>query len=140
MTVSNEQILLNEINTRIKQYIKEHTQENDQSDEEYYHDFLYQNAGYIDGLYSVLSLVAMIWPAGENMYVQQLTIIKIKINLRKHKLLFHINQIMKIVLFLFISAGVAAVIISAISAAIRHIKLLCGRYYKYCQHKSWQYL
>ena len=124
MTVSNEQILLNEINTRIKQYMKEHTQENDQNDEEYYHDFLYQNAGYIDGLYSVLSR------GGVNMtdwreYVRAaIDDNKNKNKSKKHKLLFHINQIMKIVLFLFISAGVAAVIISAISAAIRHIKLM----------------
>lgn len=124
MTVSNEQILLNEINTRIKQYMKEHTQENDQSDEEYYHDFLYQNAGYIDGLYSVLSR------GGDDLtgwreYVRAAIVDnKNKNKSKKHKLLFHINQIMKIVLFLFISAGVAAVIISAISAAIRHIKLM----------------
>ena len=126
MTVSNEQILLNEINTRIKQYMKEHTQENDQSDEEYYHDFLRQNAGYIDGLYSVLSR------GGVNMtgwreYARAAiddNKNKNKNKSKKHKLLFHINQIMKIVLFLFISAGVSAVIISAISAAIRHIKLM----------------
>ena len=124
MTVSNEQILLNEINTRIKQYMKEHTQENDQSDEEYYHDFLYQNAGYIDGLYSVLSR------GGDDLtgwreYVRAAIVDnKNKNKSKKHKFLFHINQIMKIVLFLSISAGVAAVIISAISAAIRHIKLM----------------
>lgn len=122
MTVSNEQILLNEINTRVKQYMKEHTQKNDQSDEEYYHDFLYQNAGYIDGLYSVLSR------GGVNMtgwreYVRA-AIDDNKNKSKKHKLLFHITQIMKILLFLFISAGVTAVIISAISAAIRHIKLM----------------
>lgn len=124
MTVSNEQILLNEINTRIKQYMKEHTQENDQSDEEYYHDFLYQNAGYIDDLYSVLSR------GGDNMtdwreYVRAaIDDNKNKNKSKKHKLLFHITQIMKIVLFLSISAGMAAVIISSISAAMRHIKLM----------------
>ena len=124
MTVSNEQILLNEINTRVKQYMKEHTQENDQSDEEYYHDFLYQNAGYIDGLYSVLSRDGVNM-TGWREYVRAAIVDnKNKNKSKKHKLLFHINQIMKIVLFLFISAGVAAVIISAISAAIRHIKLV----------------
>ena len=124
MTISNEQILLNEINTRIKQYMKEYTQENDQSDEEYYHDFLRQNAGYIDGLYSVLSR------GGVNMtdwreYVRAaIDDNKNKNKSKKHKLLFHINQIMKIVLFLSISGGVTAVIIGAISVAIRHIKLM----------------
>ena len=124
MTVSNEQILLNEINTRIKQYIKEHTQENDQSDEEYYHDFLYQNAGYIDGLYSVLSRGGDDLTGWREYVRAAIDDNKNKNKSKKHKLLFHINQIMKIVLFLFISAGVAAVIISAISAAIRHIKLM----------------
>lgn len=124
MTVSNEQILLNEINTRIKQYIKEHTQENDQSDEEYYHDFLYQNAGYIDGLYSVLSRGGDDLPGWREYVRAAIDDNKNKNKSKKHKLLSHINQIMKIVLFLFISAGVAAVIISAISAAIRHIKLM----------------
>ena len=124
MTVSNEQILLNEINTRIKQYMKEHTQENDQSDEEYYHDFLYQNAGYIDGLYSVLSRGGDDFTGWREYVRAAIDDNKNKNKSKKHKLLFHINQIMKIVLFLFISAGVAAVIISAISAAIRHIKLM----------------
>ena len=124
MTVSNEQILLNEINTRIKQYMKEHTQENDQSDEEYYHDFLYQNAGYIDGLYSVLSRGGVNMTGWREYVRAAIDDNKNKNKSKKHKLLFHINQIMKIVLFLFISAGVAAVIISAISAAIRHIKLM----------------
>lgn len=124
MTVSNEQILLNEINTRIKQYIKEHTQENDQSDEEYYHDFLCQNAGYIDGLYSVLSRGGDDLTGWREYVRAAIDDNKNKNKSKKHKLLSHINQIMKIVLFLFISAGVAAVIISAISAAIRHIKLM----------------
>ena len=124
MILSNEQILLNEINTRVKQYMKEHTQKYDQSDEEYYHDFLYQNAGYIDGLYSVLSLGGAN-TSGWREYVRAaIDDNKNKNKSKKHKLLFHINQIMKIVLFLSISGGVAAVIISAISVATRHIKLM----------------
>ena len=124
MTVSNEQILLNEINTRIKQYMKEHTQENDQSDEEYYHDFLYQNAGYIDGLYSVLSRGGDDLTGWREYVRAAIDDNKNKNKSKKHKLLFHITQIMKIVLFLSISAGMAAVIISSISAAMRHIKLM----------------
>lgn len=124
MTVSNEQILLNEIDTRIKQYMKEHTQENDQSDEEYYHNFLYQNAGYIDGLYSVLSRGGVNMPGWREYVRAAIDDNKNKNKSKKHKLLFHINQIMKIVLFLSISGGVAAVIIGAISVAIRHIKLM----------------
>ena len=124
MTVSNEQILLNEINTRIKQYMKEHTQENDQSDEEYYHDFLYQNAGYIDGLYSVLSRGGVNMTGWREYVRAAIDDNKNKNKSKKHKLLFHITQIMKIVLFLSISAGMAAVIISSISAAMRHIKLM----------------
>ena len=121
---TNEQFLLNEINTRVKQYMKEHTQENDQSDEEYYHGFLYQHAGYIDGLYSVLNQDASDLNGWREFVRAAIDDNKNKNKSKKHKLLFHINQIMKIVLFLFISAGVAAVIISAISAAIRHIKLM----------------
>ena len=124
MTISNEQILLNEINTRIKQYMKEHTQENDQSDEEYYHDFLRQNAGYIDGLYSVLSRGGVNMTGWREYVRAAIDDNKNKNKSKKHKLLFHINQIMKIVLFLSISGGVAAVIIGAISVAIRHIKLM----------------
>lgn len=122
MTVSNEQILLNEINTRVKQYMKEHTQENDQSDEEYYHDFLYQNAGYIDGLYSVLGRGGDDW-ANWREYVRA-AIDDNKNKSKKHKLLSHITQIMKIVLFFFLATGVTAVIISAVSVAIRNLKLM----------------
>ena len=124
MTISNEQILLNEINTRVKQYMKEHTQKYDQSDEEYYHDFLYQHAGYIDSLYSVLSRGGANTTGWREYVRAAIDDNKNKNKSKKHKLLFHINQIMKIVLFLSISGGVAAVIISAISVAARHIKLM----------------
>ena len=124
MAVSNEQFLLNEISTRVKQYMKEHTQENHQSDEEYYHDFLRQNAGYIDGLYSVLSRGGDDLTGWREYVRAAIDDNKNKNKSKKHKLLFHINQIMKLVLFLFISAGVSAVIISAISAAMRHIKFM----------------
>ena len=115
-------MVLDEITRRVKQYMKEHTQENDQSDEEYYHGFLYQHAGYIDGLYSVLNQDASDLN-GWREFVRA-AIDDNKNKSKKHKLLFHINQIMKIVLFLFISAGVTAVIISAVSLAARHIKLM----------------
>ena len=124
MTISNEQILLNEINTRVKQYMEEHTQENDQSDEEYYHVFLYQHAGYIDGLYSVLNQDASDLNGWREYVRAAIDDNKNKNKSKKHKLLFHINQIMKIVLFLSISGGVAAVIISAVSLATHHIKLM----------------
>ena len=91
---TNEQVVLDEINTRVKQYMKEHTQKNDQSDEEYYHDFLYQHAGYIDGLYSVLSRGG-VNTTGWREYVRAaIDDNKNKNKSKKHKLLFHINQIM----------------------------------------------
>ena len=123
MTVSNEQILLNEINTRIKQYMKEHTQENDQSDEEYYHDFLYQNAGYIDGLYSVLSRDGVNM-TGWREYVRAAiddNKNKNKNKSKKHKLLSHITQFM---MFIFLTIVASSVVISAVSLATHHIKLM----------------
>ena len=121
MTVSNEQILLNEINTRIKQYMKEHTQENDQSDEEYYHDFLYQNAGYIDGLYSVLSRGGDDLTGWREYVRAAIDDNKNKNKSKKHKLLSHITQFM---MFIFLTIVASSVVISAVSLATRHIKLM----------------
>ena len=119
MTISNEQILLNEINTRVKQYMKEHTQKNDQSDEEYYHDFLYQHAGYIDGLYSVLNQDASDL-TGWREYVRA-AIDDNKNKSKKHKLLSHITQFM---MFIFLTIVASSVVISAVSLATHHIKLM----------------
>lgn len=117
---TNEQVVLDEITRRVKQFLREEKKEKDEPLEEYYHRFLHQHAGCISGMAEVLKINEHDWDW--RAYSEQLIIYEVYRN--KYKLLFHINQIMKIVLFLFISAGVAAVIISAISAAIRHIKLM----------------
>ena len=116
---TNEQVVLDEITRRVKQYMKEHTQEYDQSDEEYYHGFLYQHAGYIDGLYSVLNQDASDLN-GWREFVRA-AIDDNKNKSKKHKLLSHITQFM---MFIFLTIVASSVVISAVSLATHHIKLM----------------
>ena len=118
---TNEQFLLNEINTRVKQYMKEHTQENDQSDEEYYHGFLYQHAGCISGMAEVLKINEHDWDW--RAYSEQLIIYEVYRNKNKMYRVFFVDNAVLVIILLLLGFICASIVTDTVVSVLKYIKL-----------------
>ena len=118
---TNEQFLLNEINTRVKQYMKEHTQENDQSDEEYYHRFLHQHAGCISGMAEVLKINEHDWDW--RAYSEQLIIYEVYRNKNKMYRVFFVDNAVLVIILLLLGFICASIVTDTVVSVLKYIKL-----------------
>ena len=116
---TNEQVLLDEITRRVKQFLREEKKEKDEPLEEYYHRFLYQHAGCISGMAEVLKINEHDWDW--RAYSEQLIIYEVYRNNNKMYRVFFVDNAVLVIILLLLGFICASIVTDTVVSVLNYI-------------------
>ena len=118
---TNEQVVLDEITRRVKQFLREEKKEKDEPLEEYYHRFLHQHAGCISGMAEVLKINEHDWDW--RAYSEQLIIYEVYRNKNKMYRVFFVDNTVLVIILLLLGFICASIVTDTVVSILKYIKL-----------------
>ena len=118
---TNEQVVLDEITRRVKQFLREEKKEKDEPLEEYYHRFLHQHAGCISGMAEVLKINEHDWDW--RAYSEQLIIYEVYRNKNKMYRVFFVDNTVLVIILLLLGFICASIVTDTVVSVLKYIKL-----------------
>ena len=119
---TNEQVVLDEITRRVKQFLREEKKEKDEPLEEYYHRFLHQHAGCISGMAEVLKINEHDWDW--RAYSEQLIIYEVYRNKNKMYRVFFVDNTVLVIILLLLGFICASIVTDTVVSVLKYIKLM----------------
>lgn len=116
---TNEQVLLDEITRRVKQFLREEKKEKDEPLEEYYHRFLHQHAGCISGMAEVLKINEHDWDW--RAYPEQLIIYEVYRNKNKMYRVFFVDNAVLVIILLLLGFICASIVTDTVVSVLNYI-------------------
>ena len=116
---TNEQVLLDEITRRVKQFLREEKKEKDEPLEEYYHRFLHQHAGCISGMAEVLKINEHDWDW--RAYSEQLIIYEVYRNNNKMYRVFFVDNAVLVIILLLLGFICTSIVTDTVVSVLNYI-------------------